>query len=379
MTGETNTITAQLHITMGPASEHIRYDGKLITGNSIEINTSKKLIIGRNPQIANLQIYDLVDDSSISRVHCTIFFDNQKQSFVISDENSSNGTYLNEVRLNPYEIVSIKHGDTLELGRVLRSGIIFIFSVGAESLAETPKRVVLHADEKSKDFDKLPSFPHLNALLQEKQDAESAPQGIPKNTLNLFEAIQQAFPEDYEEDTKPELEVKKEVETAKDKAELWKTPNQAPLENYDVYISYSLENVDLMESMSKYLAEQHQLSVWADKRIDIGGNWKNEAEKMIAKSACFLLLMSPSAKASEWVRLELFYAANNRLPIFSALLEGNEQTAMPIKLMGTSYAKMTGDAGDAAVAKERLAAEIKSKLVEIKSKQTNTHKATGDD
>jgi pSer/pThr/pTyr-binding forkhead associated (FHA) protein len=378
MTGETNTITAHLHITMGPASEHIRYEGKINSGNSIEINATKKLIIGRNPQIANLQIYDLVDDSSISRVHCTIYFDTQKQSFVISDENSSNGTYLNETRLNPYEIVTIKHGDTLELGRVLRSGIIFIFSVGAESLAETPKRVVLHADEKSKDFDKLPSFPHLDALLQEKQDAE-AQQGIPKNTLNLFEAIQQAFPEDYEEDTKPELDVRKEVETAKDRAELWKTPNQATLENYDVYISYSLENVDLMESMSKYLAEEHQLSVWADKRIDIGGNWKNEAEKMIAKSACFLLLMSPSAKASEWVRLELFYAANNRLPIFAALLEGNEQTAMPIKLIGTPYAKMTGDAGEAVAAKERLAGEIKSKLVELKSKQTSTQKATGDD
>jgi hypothetical protein len=379
MTGETNTITAQLHITMGPASEHIRYDGKFITGNSIELNSTKKLIIGRNPQIANLQIYDLVDDSSISRVHCTIFYDNQKQSFEISDENSSNGTYLNELRLNPYELVNIKHGDTLELGRVLRSGIIFIFSVGAESLAETPKRVVLHADEKSKDFDKLPSFPHLNALLQEKQDADSAPQGIPKNTLNLFEAIQQAFPEDYEADTKPELDVKNEVEMAKAKAELWKTPNQATLENYDVYISYSLENVDLMETMSKYLAEEHQLSIWADKRIDIGGNWKNEAEKMIAKSSCFLLLMSPSAKSSEWVRLELFYAANNRLPIFAALLEGNEQTAMPIKLIGTSYAKLTGDAGEASLAKERLAAEIKSKLVELKAKETSTQKAIGDD
>src|SRR5690349_21110461 len=113
---EGTEITAYLHIKMGPPSDYIHYEGKILTGNSIEMNSKTKLVIGRNPQIVNFQIFDLADDSSVSRVHCALYYDAKLAQFVLTDENSSNGTYINGDRINPYEPRPLRHNDEIELG-----------------------------------------------------------------------------------------------------------------------------------------------------------------------------------------------------------------------------------------------------------------------
>src|SRR5688572_25987857 len=122
MAEQTKAGVAFLYITLGPASEFIRLGGKIITENFIELDSVNKLVIGRNPELANLQIYDLVDESSISRIHCSIYFDAAQNCFILSDEGSSNGTYLNHERIGSKESKQLRNGDEIEVGRIWKKG-----------------------------------------------------------------------------------------------------------------------------------------------------------------------------------------------------------------------------------------------------------------
>ena len=55
----------------------------------------------------------LADDKSVSGLHCTIIV--RGDALFVKDENSSNGTFLNNVKLT--EEQTIKSGDVLEIGR----------------------------------------------------------------------------------------------------------------------------------------------------------------------------------------------------------------------------------------------------------------------
>ena len=65
--------------------------------------------IGRN-SLCNL----IIDNSSISKNHATIFFDEETENFVINDT-SSNGTYVNENKILKNKI-NLYSGDTLRFG-----------------------------------------------------------------------------------------------------------------------------------------------------------------------------------------------------------------------------------------------------------------------
>ena len=77
--------------------------------------------IGRSRQNAELLFQTETETSPISRLHCTIT--DEEDHFMIRDEDSANGTYLNGERLTPIVPQRLKDGDILELARVERGGV----------------------------------------------------------------------------------------------------------------------------------------------------------------------------------------------------------------------------------------------------------------
>ncbi|GAB4454692.1 MAG: hypothetical protein OHK0029_09650 [Armatimonadaceae bacterium] len=79
--------------------------------NEVISVTRDGLRIGRGLQIGN----DLVlEDSMVSKRHARIVVENG--DFVLRDENSTNGTYINEIRAPAQVSVPLRTGDTIRLG-----------------------------------------------------------------------------------------------------------------------------------------------------------------------------------------------------------------------------------------------------------------------
>ena len=85
------------------------------------IVSGRKSYIGRqggkeiyNPEI---DLSDIPYAARISRPHACIYWDESSQKYMITDENSVNGTILNGQSLKPHNSYSLKNGDVLQLGR----------------------------------------------------------------------------------------------------------------------------------------------------------------------------------------------------------------------------------------------------------------------
>ncbi len=88
--------------------------GKLVSVNGMqyfEIELDKKeIILGKKPGMVDIVI---PFNEKISRKHCRIYQENC--SYYILDENSTNGTYVNKVRVGRIQPVEMKKGDMISL------------------------------------------------------------------------------------------------------------------------------------------------------------------------------------------------------------------------------------------------------------------------
>lgn len=99
--------------------------------------------------------------------------------------------------------------------------------------------------------------------------------------------------------------------------------------NYHIFLSYSRHNTALMQRLAQDLRTA-DFTVWIDEGIEPGSaSWKIDIEKAIQSAACVVVIFSPSARTSRWVRAELDYAESQSKPIFALLAEGEESTAVP--------------------------------------------------
>lgn len=71
-----------------------------------------KFSLGRDPKCD----YALTGCADISRVHAVIQYDQKRQVMLVTDKDSHNGTFLNNVRLEPGQPKKISDGDLLQLG-----------------------------------------------------------------------------------------------------------------------------------------------------------------------------------------------------------------------------------------------------------------------
>ena len=95
--------------------------------------TQTVTVLGRNPAEADI-VFDQNPKSSVSRMHCTIKVDGNR--YLLSDLNSSNGTWVNGRRLFRDETMPLHNGDVVILGELSRAGVKFRFHLQPRKNAE---------------------------------------------------------------------------------------------------------------------------------------------------------------------------------------------------------------------------------------------------
>ncbi|MEM6839013.1 MAG: GUN4 domain-containing protein [Cyanobacteria bacterium P01_C01_bin.120] len=88
-----------------------------------------------------------------------------------------------------------------------------------------------------------------------------------------------------------------------------------------IFISYSRKDQAYVDRLVQALT-QRNLPVWLDNEINHGQAWNRVIREQLDQCQVFLLVMSPRAEQSPWVRNEMLYAINKRKAIFPLLLEG---------------------------------------------------------
>lgn len=98
---------------------------------------------------------------------------------------------------------------------------------------------------------------------------------------------------------------------------------------YDVFLSYSREDVEIMKKIQKSL-EIFGFNIWTDEHIEVGtSSWKIEIEKAIRESSSLICLMSPNSSESRWVREELDFADSQNVKIYILLVQGESDSVIP--------------------------------------------------
>ena len=90
-----------------------------------------------------------------------------------------------------------------------------------------------------------------------------------------------------------------------------------------VFISYAREDQDYARKLENDLRKRG-FKVWIDDRLGSGDRWWQEIDRAIRACAAFVVVMTPNAGASNWVRKEIMWAIKQRKPILPLLLRGAE-------------------------------------------------------
>lgn len=88
---------------------------------------------------------------------------------------------------------------------------------------------------------------------------------------------------------------------------------------HHVFISYSHDDRDVAAQVERDLRERGFLC-WRDPQLRCGPQFPKRLEFEISDSQAVLVLVSPSAARSAWVRREIRYAVAHRIPVMPALL-----------------------------------------------------------
>ncbi|GJL69542.1 MAG: hypothetical protein NPIRA06_21770 [Nitrospirales bacterium] len=97
----------------------------------------------------------------------------------------------------------------------------------------------------------------------------------------------------------------------------------------DVFISYASEDRPVAQQLAEGL-EQSGISVWWDRRIQVGSEWDKTIEDALAAAKCVVVLWTEHAKDSRWVRAEAREALIKE-KVVPVMLEAN---AIPLAFTG---------------------------------------------
>ena len=105
-----------------------------------------------------------------------------------------------------------------------------------------------------------------------------------------------------------------------------------------VFMSYSRRDHEVMQRIVAFLRKQG-IKAWVDNEKLIPGTpiWEEEIEKAIKGASAVIVVLSPDAKNSEWVRREISLADQNRKRIFPVLVRGNEDSSITLRLITRQY------------------------------------------
>ncbi|MBK8022914.1 MAG: TIR domain-containing protein [Chloroflexi bacterium] len=100
-----------------------------------------------------------------------------------------------------------------------------------------------------------------------------------------------------------------------------------------IFLSYSRADAAIMARVREALRAEG-LNMWTDERLQPGSpEWEREIESAIKSGGGVVVLLSPSSNESIWVRREIAFAEAFNVRIFPVLVSGNEQTAVPARLI----------------------------------------------
>lgn len=146
-----------------------------------------------------------------------------------------------------------------------------------------------------------------------------------------------------------------------------------------IFISYSRKDTDQMRHVCAILRDAG-LNVWTDENLIPGTpSWKKTIEKTIESARCVIVLMSPDAKESTWIEREINYSLLCGIPVFPALLRGDERTAIPFDLINMQYVDLRTrfEAGVQQLG-EVVAAVVEGSAPPISSSSTHVVAPTGE-
>lgn len=87
------------------------------------------------------------------------------------------------------------------------------------------------------------------------------------------------------------------------------------------------------------------LEVWTDENLTPGTrSWKAAIENALENAACLVVIFSPDAKKSAWVREEMNYAEAQDIRIFPLLARGDEKTAVPFGFITAQWVDIRQEA-----------------------------------
>ena len=92
-----------------------------LVGQSIDI-FAQTTTFGRDPKLCDIQLFQEDTRSSVSSQHCTLQFDPLQEIFLLTDDNSSAGTKVNDDRIPPNDPIRLNDGDIIVLGDLFRQG-----------------------------------------------------------------------------------------------------------------------------------------------------------------------------------------------------------------------------------------------------------------
>lgn len=102
-----------------------------------------------------------------------------------------------------------------------------------------------------------------------------------------------------------------------------------------LFLSYSRRNTAEMHQVRDHLRVK-MFDVWTDESLTAGTPaWETAIANAIENSAALVVLLSPDAKQSEWVNREVSYADAQEIPILPVLIDGDDRTAIPFRLVST--------------------------------------------
>lgn len=105
-----------------------------------------------------------------------------------------------------------------------------------------------------------------------------------------------------------------------------------------VFISYSRKDQQVTQRIVTFLRGQG-IIVWVDSEKLIPGTaiWEEEIERAINNCSAVVVVLSPDAKVSEWVRRETTLTEQYRKHIFPVLVRGDENSSIPLRLITRQY------------------------------------------
>jgi formylglycine-generating enzyme required for sulfatase activity/nucleotide-binding universal stress UspA family protein len=114
-------------------------------------------------------------------------------------------------------------------------------------------------------------------------------------------------------------------------------PPSRPLSPAPLFLSYSRSDSAAMEQV-RGLLQAAGIDAWIDVELTPGTpSWQAAIESAIRQAQAMLVILSPAAKSSTWVNIEVSFALRLGRRVFPLLVQGDETEAVPISLFNTQF------------------------------------------